>query len=68
MFKKNEFRAELVRREIKLETVAQALQIDVASLYRKMNGVSDFYRNEIERIAVILNLKSEDIMRIFFAQ
>ena len=67
MFKKNEFKAELTRREIKLDTIANMLQIDVTSLYRKMNGVSDFYRNEIEQLAKFLNLSADDIMRIFFA-
>lgn len=67
MFKKNEFKAELARREIKLDTIANVLQIDVTSLYRKMNGVSDFYRNEIEALAKFLNLSAADIMRIFFA-
>ena len=67
MFKKNEFKAELARREIKLDMIANVLQIDVTSLYRKMNGVSDFYRNEIEALAKFLNLSAADIMRIFFA-
>ena len=67
MFKKNEFKAELARREIKLDTIANVLQIDVTSLYKKMNGVSDFYRNEIEALAKFLNLSAADIMRIFFA-
>ena len=50
MFQKNEFKAEVVRRNLTLENVANAIGIDAATLHRKMNGASDFYRSEIEKI------------------
>ena len=52
MFQKNEFKAEVVRRNLTLENVATAIGIDAATLHRKMNGVSDFYRSEIEKIII----------------
>ena len=50
LFQKNEFKAEVVRRNLTLENVANAIGIDAATLHRKMNGASDFYRSEIEKI------------------
>lgn len=68
MFKKNEFRAEVVRNGMSLEDVAKAIGINYVSLHRKMNGASDFYRGEIEKIVRLLNLSGEDVLRIFFAK
>ena len=67
MFQKNEFKAEVVRRNLTLENVANAIGIDAATVHRKMNGASDFYRSEIEKIIKYLNLSNEDVLRIFFA-
>ena len=67
MFKENEFKAEIVRNGLTMKQVADALNIDVASLYRKINGTSDFYRGEINALIEILHLDDEAIMRIFFA-
>ena len=68
VFQKNEFKAEVVRKGMTLENVANAIGIDVASLHRKMNGSSDFYRKEIESIVILLGLSGEDVLRIFFAE
>ena len=67
MFQKNEFKAEVVRRGLSLDEVAKAIGINPASLHRKMNGTSDFYRGDIERIIKLLGLNGEDVIRIFFA-
>jgi transposase-like protein len=67
MFQKNEFKAEVVRRGLSLDEVAKAIGINPASLHRKMNGTSDFYRGEIEQIIKLLGLNGEDVIRIFFA-
>lgn len=68
MFKRNEFRAEVVRRDMTIDDVAKAIGINPASLHRKMNGTSDFYRGEIETIVHLLNLSGDDVLRIFFAK
>lgn len=65
MFKKNEFKAEVVRKGLTLSEVARKLGLDPASLSRKINGNSDFYRGEIERIINLLNLSGENVLRIF---
>ena len=67
VFKKNEFKAEVVRKGLTLAEVARELGLYPASLSRKINGNSDFYRGEIERIINLLNLSGEDVLRIFFA-
>ena len=67
MFKKNEFRAMLARKEISVSEIAKALNIDPATLSRKISGQSDFYRNEIEKICQILGLTPNETMQIFFA-
>ncbi len=67
LFQKNEFKAEVVRRNLTLENVANAIGIDTATLHRKMNGTSDFYRSEIEKIIKYLNLSNDAVLRIFFA-
>lgn len=68
LFKKNEFRAEVVRKGMTLEEVAKAIGINYVSLHRKINGTSDFYRGEIEKIIHLLGLSGEDVLRIFFAK
>ena len=67
MFKKNEFRAMLARKEISVGEIAKALSIDPATLSRKISGQSDFYRSEIEKLCEILNLTTEETLQIFFA-
>lgn len=67
MFKKNEFRAMLARKEIGASELAKALGIDPATLSRKISGQSDFYRNEIEKICQILKLTPQETLQIFFA-
>ena len=67
MFKKNEFRAAMVRKELTIVDIAKALDIDPATLSRKISGQSDFYRNEIEKLCKLLDLSAEEILKIFFA-
>lgn len=72
MFQENEFKAELVRQGFTVNSLVSAMKdagtpINVATLYRKMNGSSDFFLNEINTIANILHLDGASILRIFFA-
>ena len=66
MFKKNELRSEMVRQGITNEALSKAINISDSAMYRKMNGESDFYRNEIIAISKILNLSNERMCEIFF--
>lgn len=67
MFKKNEFRAILARKEMSATEIAKEIGIDPATLSRKMSGQSDFYRSEIEKLCKVLNLTPEETLQIFFA-
>lgn len=68
MFQKNELKAEVVRQGLTLDELSNAIGINPASLSRKMSGVSDFYRGEIEKIVQVLHLSGDDVLRIFFAE
>lgn len=68
MFRKNEFRAALARADKSTADVAKALNIDVSTLTRKMAGQSDFFRDEIEKIRIILELDWSAVRENFFAQ
>ena len=59
--------AEIVRQSSDVATLAKEMGIDKVTLYRKMDGTSDFYLNEIEKIRSILKLNDEDTLKIFFA-
>lgn len=67
MFQENEFRAEIARRGLTIKEVAKMLGIDPVSLYRKMKGESDFFRNEIQTIREKFSLTDNDVIKIFFA-
>lgn len=66
MFKKNEFKAAMARKELSAADIAKTLGIDPATLSRKISGQSDFYRNEIEKLCKILELTPEETLGIFF--
>lgn len=66
MFDEKRFKAEVVLSGLTLRQVAASLGIDEATLYRKMNGKSDFYRKEIQKLCEILSI--EDPTAIFFAR
>lgn len=67
MFRKNELKAEIARAGMTYETLARAVGINASSLYRKINGRTDFYRYEIVKITEVLHLDDATMRRIFFA-
>ncbi len=64
MFNKNAFRAAIVLRGKTLSDAAKCLEIDNSTLYRKMNGKSDFTRKEIQTLCEYFQI--ENPMEIFF--
>ncbi|SCG82676.1 hypothetical protein DW1_1103 [Proteiniborus sp. DW1] len=68
MFDRNKFRAKIIENGLTTEQVAEKLNINVVTLYRKMNGVSDFTRNEVQQLKEILNLDVHTAYAIFFAE
>lgn len=61
-----ELKAELVRNGISQKEMAGKLGIDVATLYRKFKGDSDFSRSELQIIRSILGLSDKRFVDIFF--
>lgn len=51
-----------------LEEFAGKIGINYTTLYRKLNGTSDFTRNEIMLIGKELSLPKTKIYEIFFTQ
>lgn len=49
-----------------LEQFSKVLGINVSTLSRKLNGESDFTRNEIVLSKIALKLSADDIDTIFF--
>lgn len=56
----------MAKKEINNNKLAKLLGISESSLYRKINGVSDFTRNEIQIIRKELDLNDAEVMDIFF--
>lgn len=50
-----------------MEQTAHYLGVNPATLSRKINGISDFNRNEIELLRVKLSLSAEELQAIFFS-
>lgn len=65
MFDKMQFKKVVSGAGLTMKDVAIKLDIDLSTLYRKMNGQSDFFRNEIITLCEILHI--ENPHEIFFA-
>lgn len=63
---KQELRAAMARYGDRQEDLAGALGMSPPTLSDKINGKVDFWRAEIEIIALRYKLTAEDIIRIFF--
>lgn len=64
MFNENEFRVSLDRARLTVKQVAEFLGISTTTLYRKMSGESDFYREEIQKICYLIGEDNRN--KIFF--
>lgn len=66
MFNKLKFKAAVIESRKTIADVAEYLNINESTLYRKINGTSEFSRDEIQNICVFLKLDSP--LEIFFAK
>ena len=65
MFNKNRFKAQLALAGMTMRELAEKLDIDESTLYRKVNSGGSFTREEINKMIEILEIKEP--MTIFFA-
>jgi transcriptional regulator with XRE-family HTH domain len=65
MFDQKKFKALLVMKGKTMQDIAGLLNINQATLYRKINGSSDFFRKEIQAICEYLEIENPN--DIFFA-
>lgn len=68
MFDKSLFLYYVMRRKLTLGAIARKLQVNPATLTRKMGGNSDFTRNEIQQLKQFLSLTVDEADKIFFAE
>lgn len=68
MFKAELLKAQMVAKGINAEELADKIGINTITLYRKMNGKTEFTRSEMQIIKAIFNLNKGEMDAIFFAQ
>ena len=59
-------KAELLARKLTYQDAADALGISLTAFTRKINELVEFKRNEIEKLAALLDLKPNEVVVIFF--
>ena len=57
---------EMVKKGLNVDKLSKKIGISDGAFYRKLNGVSDFYRREIVKIAIALKLSHDEMISIFF--
>lgn len=67
MFDEPLFRYMLNRRHLSMSVVADRLGVNEVTLYRKIKGKSDFSRAEIQALKTILDMTTDECVRVFFA-
>lgn len=67
MFNKNKLKSKIIECGYSMEQIAQILEINPATLYRKFAQETEFTRKEIVRLKEALNLTLQEIDNIFFA-
>lgn len=66
MFNKNLLKAQIVAAGMTSKKLAERLEMNESTFYRKMNDDGNFTRSEINRMIDILNI--QDPSAIFFAE
>lgn len=64
----NKLKAKLVEREMNIETLAEKIGMDRATLYRRFSDGNKFTIGEAESICKELDLTADEVHSIFFAQ
>lgn len=65
----NKLKGKIVELGYSVEKLAEEVNIDRSTMYRKMSGKGDgFTIKEVDKICKVLNLSREDAIAIFFTQ
>ncbi len=62
----NELKAEIARNELTLEEVANKINMNRTTMWRKFNDTEKFTLKEITDMATVLKLDGKRILEIFF--
>lgn len=62
----NELKAELARKEMTIDQLAELTGIKRSRIYRRFSHADEFTLSEIYNIAKVLSLDSKRVMEIFF--
>lgn len=63
-----EFKVAQIRADVSKEDIANCLGLNIVTIYRKIDGKSDFTLSELKKLKEILHLNNDDFVRIFFSQ
>ena len=64
----NALKAQMALTGINSIELAQLLEIDKTTFYRKLNGQSEFTQGELSKMVQIFKLDAQQIQDIFFAK
>lgn len=64
----NKLKGKIIEKGYSMKQFSEAIGISHVSLYRKLKGIREFDRNEIEKISELLCLDNVQIIDIFFNQ
>lgn len=67
MLDKNKFKYYVANKNLTLAEVAAKLGMNPATLSKKLNGTTDFTRQEIQMFKDIIGLSEAEMLSIFFA-
>lgn len=68
MLNSNLLRGTIISRGSSIADLAEALNVDKSTLYRKVGGYGSFTVDEIDAMAAALGLTANEIIAIFFGQ
>lgn len=66
MMNANMLKGRIIEKGFSIKEFSKQTEIKKTALYRKLSGKTEFNRIEIERIAEVLKLSSDEIRNIFF--
>lgn len=67
LFKSELLKAKMVAKGVSAKELADKIGINTVTLYRKINGKTEFTRSEMQIIKSVFNLNKGEMDSIFFA-